>query len=74
MYTKTKHGNWKGQASFFGFNFWDFKLVPMNMNLELKFALQNQNYSYWKCGYGTEKSSQTWKSGVKFLKSDIGGI
>ena len=53
----------------FVFDFWNFKLVPIDS--ELNSALQNQTYFYKKFGRGTEKSNQTWKNGLKFYKNDL---
>ena len=52
-----------GHTSFFGLGFSDFKLVPVN--LALNSASKCQTYFYHKCGHGTDKTSQTWKSKLK---------
>ena len=47
----------KGHTSFFVFEFSNFKLVPINS--ELNSAMKNQTYFYKKFARGTGKSSQT---------------
>ena len=63
---KWKRATRKGQTSFFVFDFWNFKLVPIDS--ELNSALKNQTYFYKIFGPGTGKSSQTWKKWDKILQ------
>ena len=49
---KQKKTNGKGHTSFFGFGFWDFKLV--SIDAKLNSALDSGTYFFFKkCGRGT---------------------
>ena len=65
LVSKWKRSFRKGHASIFGFDCWEFKLVPVDSTLN--FASENLTHLYHKSGHGTEKSSQTWKSRLDFF-------
>ena len=69
-----KVSKWKREirklyTSFFVFDFGNFKLVPVDS--ELNSALASQTYCYKKIGRGTGKSRQSQKNGSKFNKIDL---
>ena len=43
--------------------FWNFKLVPID--LELNSAMGNQTHFYQKCGSCTQKSNETWNLKIR---------
>ena len=53
-----------GHTSLLVFRFWDLKLVTFD--LALSSALGDLTFFFQECGCGTTKSSQTWKSRLKF--------
>ena len=53
-------------TSFFTFDFLNFKL--MQIDSKLRFALENKTYFYQKCERSSQKSSETWKCGLKLKK------
>ena len=58
-----------GRQAFLFLIFLNFKLVPINS--ELNSASGNQIYLYQKIGCGTQKSSQTWKCRLKPKKNHL---
>ena len=56
MASKRKRAIRKGHTSFFGFDFWNFNLVPID--LVFNSASNILTHFYQKCGCGCEKSSQ----------------
>ena len=61
LFPKWNKANRKGHASFFGLDFWVFRFVPINS--ELNSHLENQTYFYQSNGCGTKKNSQLEKVG-----------
>ena len=57
---------WKRNTSFFVFDFWDFKLVPIDSALNS--ATENVTNTFHFSARGPHNRSQTWKSGFNFFK------
>ena len=81
VWTSRKRAIRKGYTIFSVFNFWDWKLVPINSVSNS--ASKNLTYFFQKSTHGTKKSIQTWKSWKvlepkffhrKFTRNSVGEI
>ena len=57
---------WKRHTSFFVFDFWDFKLVPIDSALNS--ATENVTNTFHLSARDSHNRNQTWKSGFNFSK------